>query len=229
MPSKVTVYPPVPLSDKQVGDILVSMPKKVNLNKADYASNYNYAKIKFNSSEYITPGQTLIYSVEPANISLLSKLSNDIFYIHGWVKYALDTANENNFFTSEEDQLNYLWFNYKKAVYAIVDYKLQTKAFDLESSLAYMKEAGINENEAKTYLDYLALRPFDAVSYIIGAQEFKRLRTKYKKQLKDEFDLLTFHTKILSVGRIPLIALEKTLEKTYEKKDIDSYFNITYF
>lgn len=229
LPSKVTVYPPVPLADKLIGDVLVSMPKKVNLNKADYNMNYNYGKIKFDSAEYITPGQALIYSVEPANLSLLCKLSNDIFYTHGWIKYALDTAYENKFFDKEEDQLNYLWFNYKRSVYAIVDYNLQTKNFDMDSSLEYMKQAGIDEKEAQSYLNYLALRPFDAVSYIMGAQEFHRLKNKYKKQLKGDFNLATFHTKVLSVGRIPLIALEKTLEKAYAKKDVESYFNMTYF
>ena len=229
MPEKVTIFPPVPVLDKRIGDILVTLPKKVNLNKANYAMDYNYGKIKFSAAEYITPGQTLIYSVEPANLSLLSKLSDDIFYIHGWIKYALDTADENEFFNNEEDKLNYLWFNYKKAVYAIVDYNLQTKNFDMESALNYMKDAGIEEKEAQTYLNYLAVRPFDAVSYIVGAQEFQRLRTKYKKQLKDEFTLQSFHTKVLSVGRIPLIALEKALEKAYSRKDVESYFNMTYF
>ncbi len=229
MPSKVTIYPPIPLAEKRTGDVLVSLPKQTNLNKAEYDANYNYGKIKFSSSEYITPGQTLIYSVEPANLSLLCKLSNDIFYIHGWIKYALDTAYENDFFNKDEDKLNYLWFNYKKAIYAIVDYELQTQIFDLQSSLDFMKNSGIEEKEAESYLNYLALRPFDAVSYIIGAQEFKRLRNKYQKRQKNDFDFVTFHTRVLSVGRIPLIALENTLEKAYAKKEVDNLFSITYF
>ena len=70
--------------------------------------------------------------------------------------------------------------------------------------------------EAKIYLNYLALRPFEAVSYILGAQEFHRLKVKYQKQLGKKFDLLTFHTKVLSVGRVPLKSLEEVLEKTYK-------------
>lgn len=229
MPYQVTVYPPIPLVERQIADIFVMLPKKINSNKEEYALNYNYAKIKLNSAEFITPGKALIYSAEPVNISLAHNLSNDMFYINGWIKYALDTAYENDFFTTEEDKLNYIWFNYKKAVYALVDYKLQTKELDLDSALAYIKDAGIEESEAKNYLDYLALNPLDAVSYILGSQEFQRLRTKYKKQLGKEFDLLTFHTKVLSVGRIPIMALEKTLEKAYAKKDVDSYFSMTYF
>ncbi|MBO4707607.1 MAG: DUF885 family protein [Elusimicrobiaceae bacterium] len=229
MPSKVTVYPPVPLSEKRTGDVLISLPKKVNLNKTEYNANYNYGKIKFSSAEYITPGQTLIYSVEPANLSLLCKLSDDIFYTHGWIKYALDTAYENDFFSKDEDKLNYLWFNYKKAIYAIVDYELQTRVFDLQSSLDFIKNSGIEEKEAVSYLNYLALKPFDAVSYIIGAQEFERLRIKYQKKQKSDFNFVTFHTRILSVGRIPLIALENTLEKAYAKKETDSLFSLTYF
>ena len=111
----------------------------------------------------------------------------------------------------------------------MVDYELQTKNMDYKSALEYIKASGIQEDEAKTALNYLALRPFDAVSYIVGAQEFARLRNKYKKQQGKEFDILTFHTKVLSVGRIPLIALEDALEKAYTKKEVDSFFSMTYF
>ena len=111
----------------------------------------------------------------------------------------------------------------------MVDYKLQTEELNLDSAFAYVNNAGIKENEAKAYLNYLATKPLDAVAYILGSQEFHRLKTKYKKQLGKDFNLLTFHTKVLSVGRIPLISLEKTLEKAYSKKDVNSYFSMEYF
>ncbi len=247
-PSKITVFPPIPLAQKPTGEILITVPQITKVSKVTgktgkknkttkiiqekdekYYKDYNYGKIKFNTAEFITPGQLLIYSIEPANASLLYKLSNDIFYIHGWIKYALDTAYENGFFDKEEDELNYLWFNYKKAIYATVDYKLQTKELDFDSALDYIIEAGIKEEEAKTYLNYLALNPFEAVSYIVGAKEFERLQKKYKKKLGKDFDLVTFHTKVLSLGRIPMIGLEKSLAKAYAKKDVDSYFTLTYF
>ncbi|MBQ2313096.1 MAG: DUF885 family protein, partial [Elusimicrobiaceae bacterium] len=148
---------------------------------------------------------------------------------NGWVKYALDTAYENDFFSTDEEKITYLWSDYKKAVYAMVDYKLQTQDLDLDSALTYIKEAGIEESEAEDYLNYLALNPLDAVSYVLGSQEFYRLRTKYKKQLGKDFDLQTFHTKVLSLGRIPLLALEKSLEKAYAANEIDSYFSMTYY
>lgn len=227
--SAVTVYPPVPLADRQDGDILITMPQKGSLDKDAFAANFNYGKIKFNTAEYITPGKTLIYSVEPANLSLLHKLSNDPFYINGWVSYALNTASEKGYFNKEEDKLNVLWFNYTKAVYALVDYKLQTKELDYTSALAYISKAGIDTKEAEVYLDYLALNPLHAVSYVIGAQEFERLRAKYQKQFGKKFDLEDFHTKILSIGRVPLISMEESLEKAYSKKEVDSYFSMTYF
>ena len=227
--SAITVYPPVPLAERQSIDILVSMPQKLNLNKNAFETNFNYGKIKFNTAEFITPGKALIYSVEPAKLSLLHKLSDDMFYINGWTYYALNNANENGFFNKEEDKLNMLWFNYTKAVYALVDYKLQTMDFDYTSALAYLSKAGVDAKEAEIYLDYLALHPFDAVSYIIGGQEFDRLKAKYKKQLGKKFDLQNFHTKILSIGRVPLIAMEDALEKAYAKKEVDSYFSMTYF
>ena len=231
-PSKITIYPPIPLAQKRSGDILITLPQKAKTSKGNNTNNdanYTYSKIKLNTAEFVTPGQLLTYSVEPANSSLVCKLSNDLFYMHGWIKYALDTSYQNGLFVEREDVLNYLWSNYKKAVYALVDYKLQTKDLDYNSALTYITEAGIKEEEAKTYLNYLALNPLDAVSYVIGAQEFERVKTKYKKQLGKDFNLATFHTKVLSLGRIPLIALEKSLAKAYAKKEADSSFSLTYF
>ena len=227
--SAITIYPPVPLADRQSGDILITMPQKGSVDQKTFGAAFNYGKIKFNTAEYITPGKTLIYSVEPANLSLLHKLSNDPFYINGWINYALNTAYENGYFNKDEDKLNMLWFNYTKAVYAMVDYKLQTKELDYTSALAYIGEAGIDAKDAETYLDHLALNPLHAVSYVVGAQEFSRLRDKYKKQLGKKFDMETFHTKILSIGRVPLIAMEDALEKAYAKKEVESYFSMTYF
>ena len=226
---QVTIYPPVPLSDKQSADILITLPKKLDYDRAKFSRDFEYSKIKFNTAQYITPGETLIYSVEPAKASLLYKLSHDIFYIHGWMKYAVNTAYENGYFNKEADKLNVLWYNYTKAVYAMTDYMLQTKELDYTAALAYINKSGIKKEEAETYLDYLALNPYDAVSYIIGEKEIERLKAKYKKELGKNFNLKEFHTKILSIGRVPLIAMEESLKKAYEKQEVNSYFNMTYF
>ena len=227
--SQVNIFQPVPLAEKQNGDVLVTLPKKLDYNKTKFAQDYNYGKIKFNAAEFIMPGQMLIYSVEPANISLLYKLSNDMFYIHGWMSYALNTASEYGLFNKDEDKLNLLWYNYTKAVYALTDFLLQTKELDYTSSLAYLNKAGIKKEEAEPYLDYLALNPLDAVSYVIGEQEFLRLRAKYKKKLGKDFKLQEFHTKILSIGRVTLYSMEESLDRAYAKKEVESYFNMTYF
>lgn len=227
--AQVAIFPPVPLADKQNGDVLVTLPKKLDYDKTKFNQDYNYGIIKFNAAQFIMPGEMLIYSVEPVNLSLLHKLSSDIFYIHGWISYALNLANENNFFNKDEDKLNILWFNYTKAIYAMTDFLLQTKELDYTSSLAYINKAGIKKDEAEPYLDHLALNPLDAVSYIIGEQEFIRLKAKYKKKLGKNFNLQEFNTKILSIGRVPLISMEESLDKAYAKKEVDSFFKMTYF
>lgn len=226
--TKVTYLPPFPLLNKQIGDVLVTMPDAKDAD-AVLPKEFSYTDIKISAAENITPGKNLMYSTMPDSGEVMRKISANIFFINGWIKYSLNVALQNGYFDKDEEKLALAWYNYKKAVFALAGFKMHTKQFNYTQTLDFIIDSGIQSKEAETAADYLAVNPLDAEAYIIGAQEFDRLKTKYQKKIGKNFDLADYHKKVLMSGKIPLSLLDSSLQKSYEKKEAVSAFNMTYF
>lgn len=224
----VTYLPPFPLINRQMGDVLVSLPSEKDA-KEVLPKLFTYSNIKLSTMENITPGKNLMYSITASEGLLLRKLSNDLFYTNGWIKYAVNMAKETGFLSTDEDNLNLAWYNYKKAVLALADLKMQTKELNYTQTLDYVMDSGLSKEEAEADVDNLAIRPLSGVSAIVGEQEFMRLKNKYQKKFGKKFDMADFHKKVLTIGRVPLFLLDDAIAKSYEKKEVESFFNMTYF
>lgn len=223
----VSYLPPFPLLKKQMGDLLITMPKEED--KDLIASRFNYGKIRFDVLEYVTPGKNLMHSIATEEGRVLRKLSNDPFFINGWVKYALNTAAETEFFSSTEDKVNLAWFNYTKALLAVAEYNMQTEVANYTQTVDYLIENGMAKEEAEANVDNLALKPMHAISFIVGEKEFDRLKAKYAKKLGKKMTLADYHAKVLSIGRVPVRVLDAAVAKEMEEKKTESFFNMTYF
>ncbi len=226
--TKVTYLPPFPLLTKQMGDVLISLPDAKDADDI-LSKEFSYTDIKISAAENITPGKNLMYSTMPEEGEVMRKVSANIFFINGWIKYSLNIALENGYFDKDEEKLALAWYNYKKAVFAVAGLKLQTKQFNYTQALDFIIDAGLQTKEAENAADYLAVNPLDAEAYIVGEQEFSRLKTKYQKKIGKNFDLADYHKKVLMSGKIPLSLLDSSLQKSYEKKEAVSAFNMTYF
>ena len=226
--TKVTYLPPFPLLNKQMGDVLVSLPEAKDADDI-LPKDFSYTNIKISAAENITPGKNLMYSTMPEEGQVMRKVSSNIFFINGWIKYSLNVALQNGYFDKDEEKLALAWYNYKKAVFALAGLKMQTKQFNYTQTLDFIIDSGIQTKEAETAADYLAINPLDAEAYVVGAQEFDRLKTKYQKKNGKAFDLADYHKKVLMSGKIPLSLLDSSIQKAYEKKESVSAFNMTYF
>ncbi len=226
----VTYLPPYPLVNKQKGDVLVALPE---YKKADeiLPQNFTYADIKLSAAENITPGKNLMYSLTDEPVIMIRKMSEDIFFANGWVKYALETAKDVGYLNSNEDALNLAWYNYKKSVFAMADIKMQAKDFTYTQAIDYIKAAGIKEEEATAAVNTLAVHPLEDLAAVLGAREFKRVKEKYQKKFGKDFNLLYFHKHVLDQGRIPINSLEEAVQRSYEKKESveESFFSTTHF
>lgn len=218
---------PYPFASKKNSDLLLNVPSE---NDKDIMSKiFTYSDIKIDVAQKLLPGIALSYNATMDEQQVITNISNDMFYLNGWSHYALNFAKEQGYFEDEADILNIAWINYKRALYALADIKMQTKELNYTQTLDMLISAGINDEEAGAQVDFLAINPAHALSYIIGAKEFERLNTRYQKKLKDKFNAMEFYKKILSLGRVPLNILAEGLEQSYREKPIESFFNTTYF
>ena len=218
---------PYPFASKKNSDLFLNVPSE---NDKDIMSKiFTYSDIKIDVAQKLLPGIALSYNATMDEQQVITNISNDMFYLNGWSHYALNFAKEQGYFEDEADILNIAWINYKRALYALADIKMQTKELNYTQTLDMLISAGINDEEAGAQVDFLAINPAHALSYIIGAKEFERLNTRYQKKLKDKFNAMEFYKKILSLGRVPLNILAEGLEQSYREKPIESFFNTTYF
>lgn len=218
---------PYPFATRQNSDLLINIPSE---QKQEMLTRlFTYSDIKIDTVQKLMPGINLSYNATMDNNQVLINISDDMFYLNGWAAYALKIAQEQGYFEDEADILNIAWLNYKRAVYALADIKMQSKELNYTQTLDMLISAGINDEEAAAEVDFLAVNPAWALSYIIGQKEFEKLHLKYQKKLKDNFNQLEFNKKVLSLGRVPLNVLADGVEQAYKVKPIESFFNTTYF
>jgi hypothetical protein len=218
---------PYPFAPRQNNDLLLNIPSEDDINLVSQL--FTYSDIKIDVAQKIIPGLSLSYDATYEDQQVLVKVSDDMFYTNGWSHYALKAAQEQGYFDDEEDILNIAWINYKRALYALAEIQMQTKELNYTQTLDMLISGGINDEEANAQIDFLAINPLYAVSYIVGAKEFERLNEQYKKKLKDDYKQKVFNEKILSLGRVPLNVLAEGLEQAYKAKSVESFFNTTYF
>ena len=218
---------PYPFATRQNADLFLNIPTEEDKNAL--VNLFTYSDIKIDVAQKLFPGINLSYNATLDDQQVLKIISDDMFYINGWASYALTFAQKEGFFEDDADNLNIAWLKYKRALYALADIKMQTKELNYTQTLDMLISSGINDEEATEAVDFLAVNPAEALSYIIGSKEFERLNSKYQKKLKDKFSQLEFNNKILSLGRVPLNVLAEGLEQAYKTKPIESFFNTMYF
>lgn len=218
---------PYPFSTRKTSDLLLNLPYQDS--QEMLMNPFTYSDIKIDIVQKLIPGMSLSYNATSEEQQVLVNISNDIFYLNGWSAYALKLAQEQGYFDDEADIVNIAWLNYKRALYALADIKMQTKELNYTQTLDMLISAGINDEEATSQVDYMAINPLQALSYILGEKEFSKIHSKYQKKLKDKFNQKEFYEKILSLGRVPLNVLAEGLEQSYKTKPVESFFNTTYF
>jgi len=226
---QIALYmPPFPLLARQFGDLLVALPDQPK-NTAAVLPQFTYSKIKISAVENLSGGYNLMYGGSEWFNEIILKISSNPCYINGWVKYSLNTAKEKGYLVQDEDLIHIAWLNYKTALLASAEVKMQTGELNYTQSLENLVAAGMDKDEAATALDNAAMTPGLYLTAILGEEEFARLRVKYQRKIGAKFNMADFHRKMLSTGRVPLPVMERALDKAYEKKQVDSFFNTLYF
>lgn len=218
--------PPAPLLSKQISAILVNRPDKKDA-ATILPKLFTFTDIKISVLQDMIPGKDFMYTLGNKDSATMPKLSKNIFYINGWAKYSVNLAASENYLTSDEEKIMLAWYNYKQALLAVADYKMQTKELNYTETIEALTAAGLKQDEAEAYADTLALQPTAAVAYVLGGQKFDKLKQKYQRKLGKKFDLQVYHSKLLGLGKIPLNLLDEGLERAYAVKDDDHFINFS--
>jgi uncharacterized protein (DUF885 family) len=131
-------------------------------------------------------------------------------YVEGWGLYCERLADEMGLYTSDTQRLGMLSFDALRACRLVVDTGMHHYGWSRSQAADFMwrNTATTRANVANEIDRYIAW-PGQALSYMIGRREIRRLRDRAAAQLGGRFDIRGFHGAVLGSGAVPLSVLDE--------------------
>ena len=135
-------------------------------------------------------------------------------YVEGWGLYCERLADEMGLYTSDLQRLGMLSFDALRACRLVVDTGMhyygwpRSRAVDFMWQNTATTRANV-ENEVDRYIAW----PGQALAYMIGRREIRRLRELAEDRLGARFDIRAFHGTVLGNGAVPLGVLDQLVTR----------------
>lgn len=140
-------------------------------------------------------------------------------YGEGWGLYAEYLGKEAGIYTTAYEDFGRLTYEMWRACRLVVDPGMHYMGWTRDEAVEFMaSNTALSLHEVNTEINRYIGWPGQAVSYKIGELKIRELRTRAEQNLGDKFDIREFHDLILSNGSIPLITLERIVDKYINQK-----------
>ncbi len=131
----------------------------------------------------------------------------------GWALYSERLADEMGLYSDDVDRLGMLSNEAFRAARLVVDPGMHVLGWSRQQAIDYMLS---HTAESETEIDYEVNRylamPAQATAYLTGSLEIQRLRAEAEARLGDDFDIRSFHDRVLEDGTITLGMLGAKIE-----------------
>jgi uncharacterized protein (DUF885 family) len=135
-------------------------------------------------------------------------------YAEGWGLYAERLADEMGLFSGDLDRLGMLSGQALRAARLVVDPGLHVLGWSRTQAVDYMLgHTDRSRAEVESEVDRYISCPGQAVGYMLGALEIRRLRAEAEERLGPRFDIRRFHDRVLEAGIVPMGALRRKIER----------------
>jgi uncharacterized protein (DUF885 family) len=176
---------------------------------------YEYEALAFHES---TPGHHLqIASAQTLSHLPMYRRHLDVevcAYVEGWGLYAERLADEMGLYTSDLMRLGMLSFDALRACRLVVDSGMHHLGWERQQAVDFMwRSTATNRSNVENEIDRYIAWPGQALAYMIGRREIRRLRDTAETRLGAVFDVRAFHGAVLSEGAVPLSVLEDVVER----------------
>jgi uncharacterized protein (DUF885 family) len=141
-------------------------------------------------------------------------------YGEGWALYCESLGKELGLYQDPYQYFGMLGNEMHRAVRLVVDTGLHSKGWTREQAIEYSlaHEAESEESIIAEIERYMAI-PGQALSYKIGQLKILELRAKAQEKMGKNFDIKTFHQKVLESGVLPLALLEQKINVWINKQN----------
>ena len=192
-----------------------SRPGWFNANALAFASRPKWGMATLTAHEAV-PGHHLqtARAQEIAGLPKFRRYSWYVAYGEGWAVYAESLAREMGIYDDPYSLFGHLQYRAFRAARLVVDTGIHSMGWTRQRAIDFMvDQTGMDRGFMSAEVDRYISDPGQALGYMIGALEFRRLREHAKAELGDRFDLRRFHNAVLDDGPLPLGVLETVVDE----------------
>lgn len=134
-------------------------------------------------------------------------------YAEGWGLYTERLADEMGLYSGPLERIGMLSNDSMRAGRLVVDTGLHAKGWSRQQAIDFMAEnspmsIGAIEDEVDRYIGM----PGQALAYMIGRLEIRRMRREAEDALGERWDIKGFHDAVLDSGMMPLETLDRVVK-----------------
>lgn len=132
----------------------------------------------------------------------------------GWGEYAEQLADEMGLYSSDVERFGMIADLTLSATLLVVDTGIHAFGWTRTQAIDYIREqTHVPLLRAEVAVDRYPVWPAQGLSYGLGRLEILRLRAFAQNKLGEQFDIRTFHDRVLENGAVPLPVLRAAIER----------------
>ena len=131
----------------------------------------------------------------------------------GWGLYTEYLGNEMGIYRTPYERFGQLSYEMWRAARLVIDTGIHRYGWTREQAVEYLSShTALSDREVGTEIDRYISWPGQALAYKLGEMTIRRVRTEAEEALGEDFDIRKFHDVVLSLGSVPLPALEARID-----------------
>ncbi|MFN8630834.1 MAG: DUF885 domain-containing protein [Chloroflexota bacterium] len=192
-----------------------SRPGTYYVNTYDLPSR-NYHKLASTTYHEAVPGHhfQITLEMEHPNLNVFRRLGSRMVggaYVEGWGLYAERLADELGLYRNAAERLGMLDAQAWRASRLIVDSGIHGLGWTRQQGIDQLLRTGLSSTDATIETDRYISWPGQALCYMLGMREIRRLRRELEARDGASFDLKRFHDEVIGHGSLPLATLAAEL------------------
>ncbi len=165
------------------------------------------------------PGHHLQIAIaqELESLPLIRRHSGSTAFIEGWALYTERLCDEMGLYSSNLDRIGMLSYDAWRASRLVVDTGMHAFGWSRARAIEYMLDNTLlAENNIANEVDRYIAWPGQALAYKLGQRRILQLRDEAREALGAQFDIRTFHDRVLENGGVTLPILTQVIRKWIE-------------
>jgi uncharacterized protein (DUF885 family) len=192
-----------------------SRPGTYYVNTYDLPSR-NYHKLASTTYHEAVPGHhfQITLEMEHPNLNVFRRLGSRMVggaYVEGWGLYSERLADELGLYRNAAERLGMLDAQAWRASRLIVDSGVHGLGWTRQQGIDQLLKTGLSSTDAVIETDRYISWPGQALCYMLGMREIRRLRRELEARDGAAFDLKRFHDEVIGHGSLPLATLAAEL------------------